>query len=55
MLPRIAVISGPTFAKEVARFEPTALVVASADGGVADRVQAAFLGRLFVYIPARIR
>jgi len=47
MLPRIAVISGPTFAKEVARFEPTALVVASADGGVADRVQAAFSGPTF--------
>jgi glycerol-3-phosphate dehydrogenase (NAD(P)+) len=47
MLPRIAVISGPTFAKEVARFEPTALVVASADAGVADRVQAAFSGPTF--------
>ncbi len=47
MRPRIAVISGPTFAKEVARFEPTALVVASADGGVADQVQAAFSGPTF--------
>jgi glycerol-3-phosphate dehydrogenase (NAD(P)+) len=47
MRPRIAVISGPTFAKEVARFEPTALVVASSDSGVADRVQAAFSGPTF--------
>ena len=47
MRPRIAVISGPTFAKEVARFEPTALVVASADPGIADRVQVAFSGPTF--------
>ncbi len=47
MRPRIAVISGPTFAKEVARFEPTALVVASSEREVADRVQAAFSGPTF--------
>jgi glycerol-3-phosphate dehydrogenase (NAD(P)+) len=47
MQPRIAVISGPTFAKEVARFEPTALVVASADQGVADRIQTMFSGPTF--------
>lgn len=47
MRPRIAVISGPTFAKEVARFEPTALVVASADMEIAERVQAAFSGPTF--------
>ena len=35
--PRIAVISGPTFAREVARFEPTALVVASEDADLAHR------------------
>jgi glycerol-3-phosphate dehydrogenase (NAD(P)+) len=45
--PQIAAISGPTFAKEVARFEPTALVVASQDSAVADRVQAAFSGPTF--------
>jgi glycerol-3-phosphate dehydrogenase (NAD(P)+) len=45
--PQIAVISGPTFAKEVARFEPTALVAASCEGGVADRVQFAFSGPTF--------
>ena len=47
MRPKIAVVSGPTFAKEVARFEPTALVVASPDTEVADRVQAAFSGPTF--------
>jgi glycerol-3-phosphate dehydrogenase (NAD(P)+) len=45
--PRIAVISGPTFAKEVASFEPTALVVASSEREVADRVQKAFSGPTF--------
>lgn len=40
--PRIAVISGPTFAREVARFEPTALVVASEDPSLATAIQAAF-------------
>lgn len=45
--PQVAVISGPTFAREVARFEPTALVVASPDRGTASRVQAAFSGPTF--------
>lgn len=40
--PRVAVLSGPTFAREVARGEPTAVVVASADRGTAGMVQAAF-------------
>lgn len=44
---RVAVISGPTFAREVARFEPTALVVASADRTVAECVQSAFSGPTF--------
>jgi len=43
----VAVISGPTFAREVARFEPTALVVASDTPSVAERVQAAFSGPTF--------
>jgi glycerol-3-phosphate dehydrogenase (NAD(P)+) len=43
----IAVISGPSFAREVARLEPTALVAASGDPGVATRVQAAFSGPTF--------
>ena len=45
--PRVAVISGPTFAKEVARFEPTALVVASSDAELASEIQAAFSGPSF--------
>jgi len=40
--PRVVVISGPTFAREVARFEPTALVAASADEALAESVQASF-------------
>ncbi|HUB80375.1 MAG TPA: NAD(P)H-dependent glycerol-3-phosphate dehydrogenase [Bryobacteraceae bacterium] len=47
MTPKIAVISGPTFAKEVARFEPTALVVASPERAIADKVQASFSGPTF--------
>jgi glycerol-3-phosphate dehydrogenase (NAD(P)+) len=38
----LAVISGPTFAKEVAAGQPTALVVASTDQALAERVQEAF-------------
>jgi glycerol-3-phosphate dehydrogenase (NAD(P)+) len=45
--PRVAVISGPTFAKEVARFEPTALVVASEDHDLTSTVQSAFSGPTF--------
>jgi glycerol-3-phosphate dehydrogenase (NAD(P)+) len=41
---RVAVISGPSFAREVARFEPTAIVAASAEPGLAETVQAAFSG-----------
>jgi len=47
MAARVAVISGPTFALEVARFEPTALVVASTDGSLPETVQAAFSGPTF--------
>jgi glycerol-3-phosphate dehydrogenase (NAD(P)+) len=45
--PRVAVISGPTFAREVARFEPTALVVASEDPLLNETVQEAFSGPTF--------
>ncbi len=45
--PRVAVISGPTFAREVARGEPTALVVASTDGELAAKVQGVFSGPTF--------
>ena len=41
---KIAVLSGPTFAREVAAGEPAAVVVSSADAQVAAEVQAAFSG-----------
>jgi glycerol-3-phosphate dehydrogenase (NAD(P)+) len=43
-MPRIAILSGPTFAREVARGEPAAVVVASTDLDVATDVQTAFSG-----------
>ena len=49
-LPRptpVAVLSGPTFAREVARGDPAAVVVASHDSAVARRVQVAFSGPVF--------
>jgi len=45
--PPVAVISGPTFAREVARGDPTALVVASIDHKLALAVQSAFSGPTF--------
>jgi len=45
--PKVAVISGPTFAREVAALEPTALVAASTSEGVAECVQSAFSGPAF--------
>jgi glycerol-3-phosphate dehydrogenase (NAD(P)+) len=43
----VAVLSGPTFAREVARFDPTALVVASRSEELMQTVQAAFSGPTF--------
>ena len=40
--PRLAVISGPSFAKEVLRGDPTAIVVASSDRATAEMVQQEF-------------
>jgi glycerol-3-phosphate dehydrogenase (NAD(P)+) len=40
--PRVAALSGPSFAKEVARGDPTAVTVASVDGEVTRTVQQAF-------------
>jgi glycerol-3-phosphate dehydrogenase (NAD(P)+) len=40
--PRVAALSGPSFAKEVARGDPTAVTVASIDGELARLVQEAF-------------
>jgi glycerol-3-phosphate dehydrogenase (NAD(P)+) len=45
--PRIAVLSGPTFAREIAQGEPAAVVVASSDPETAARVQTAFSGPMF--------
>jgi len=44
---RVAALSGPTFAKEIAQGEPAALVVASADSEVAAAVQARFSSPAF--------
>jgi len=44
---RVAALSGPTFAKEVARGDPTALVVASPDDDLNRRIQEAFSGPTF--------
>ena len=41
---RIAVLSGPTFAREIARGDPAAVVIASDDLSVAEKVQTAFSG-----------
>jgi len=41
---KIAILSGPTFAREVAAGEPAAVVVASSDARVATEVQTAFSG-----------
>lgn len=40
--PRLAVLSGPSFAREVAQGHPTAIVVASAEREIAQRVQREF-------------
>jgi len=40
--PRLAALSGPSFAKEVARGDPTAVTVASIDSSVATAVQQTF-------------
>jgi glycerol-3-phosphate dehydrogenase (NAD(P)+) len=45
--PQVASLSGPTFAKEVAGGDPTALVVASPDHALNLRIQAAFSGPTF--------
>jgi len=42
--PRIAVISGPSFALETARGEPTAVVLASRDAALATELQEEFAG-----------
>jgi glycerol-3-phosphate dehydrogenase (NAD(P)+) len=41
-MPRVGALSGPSFAKEVARGDPTAVAVASIDSAVANEIQQAF-------------
>ena len=45
--PRIAVLSGPTFAREVAAGEPAAVVISSTDPALNELVQRAFSGPTF--------
>lgn len=44
---RIAVLSGPSFAREVARGDPTAVVIASSDAALATELQEEFSGPTF--------
>lgn len=44
-VPRLTVLSGPSFAQEVARGDPTAVVIASADRNAAQTVQKEFSSR----------
>lgn len=46
-VPRIAVLSGPSFAAEAAAGHPTAVVLASSDLGLAGELQQAFAGPSF--------
>ncbi len=46
-VPRVAALSGPSFAREVARGDPTAVVIASADAALATEVQEEFSGPTF--------
>src|SRR5580698_3899208 len=45
--PQIAVLSGPTFAREIALGEPAAVVISSTDLPLARLVQTAFSGPMF--------
>jgi len=45
--PRVAVLSGPSFATEVARSNPTAVVIASKDTDLSQCIQASFSGPSF--------
>jgi glycerol-3-phosphate dehydrogenase (NAD(P)+) len=46
-VPRVAVLSGPSFALEAARGEPTAVVIASRDRGLASFLQEEFASSTF--------
>ena len=42
--PRVAALSGPTFAREIARGEPAAVVISATDRALAQQIQRAFSG-----------
>ena len=44
---RVAILSGPTFAREIAAGYPAAVVISSADAGLARNIQSAFSGPAF--------
>ena len=45
--PRVALLSGPTFAREIANGDPAAVVISSTDADLARTIQAAFSGPTF--------
>lgn len=45
--PRVAVLSGPTFAREIARGDPAAVAISSQDQDLAERIQSWFSGPAF--------
>jgi glycerol-3-phosphate dehydrogenase (NAD(P)+) len=45
-VPNLAVLSGPSFAREVAAMRPTAVVVATGDAATAERVQKEFSSKI---------
>jgi len=47
LTPRVAALSGPSFAREVARGDPTAVVIASSDAELATSIQEEFSGPTF--------
>lgn len=47
LAPRVGALSGPSFAREVARGDPTAIVVASEDAAAAAEIQEEFSGPAF--------
>ncbi len=44
---RVAVLSGPTFAREIAKGEPAAVVIASTERNLGEKIQGAVLGSGF--------
>ena len=51
--PRLGALSGPSFASEVARGDPTAITIASNDDELAHKVQREFSDPNVPHLPAR--